>query len=150
MFSFENNPGIYTISSASEFLGDTINIWDNDSALVYCICRRTVAARCLHYVVKGFFRIFIKDQIMSHVLNFVVGVLLVLTKLRILRYDLMHNEYPEEAKALQIEPNATYRKYKGSTHMSLIDHPINNPDGHVSHLDSLYHSRSKKLHLRPV
>jgi hypothetical protein len=31
----------------------------------------------------------------------------------------------KEAKVLQIEPNTTYRKYKESAHMSLIDHPIN-------------------------
>jgi hypothetical protein len=36
MFSFENGPDIEMVSSASEFLGYTINIWD-DSALVYCI-----------------------------------------------------------------------------------------------------------------
>jgi hypothetical protein len=37
MFSFENAPDIETVSSASRFLGDTHNIRDNDSALVYCI-----------------------------------------------------------------------------------------------------------------
>jgi hypothetical protein len=35
MFSFENDPDIETLSNASEFLGDTFNIWDNDSDLVY-------------------------------------------------------------------------------------------------------------------
>jgi hypothetical protein len=30
----------------------------------------------------------------------------------------------KEAKVLQIEPNTTYRKYKESAHMSLIEHPI--------------------------
>jgi hypothetical protein len=29
-----------------------------------------------------------------------------------------------EAKVLQIEPNIIYKKYKESTHMSLLDHPI--------------------------
>jgi hypothetical protein len=33
----------------------------------------------------------------------------------------------EEAKVLQIEPNTTYRKYKDSAYMSLIDHPITQP-----------------------
>jgi hypothetical protein len=28
-----------------------------------------------------------------------------------------------EAKVLQIEPKTTYRKYKESAHMSLLDHP---------------------------
>jgi hypothetical protein len=28
------------------------------------------------------------------------------------------------ARVLQIEPNTTYRKYKKSAHMSLLDHPI--------------------------
>jgi hypothetical protein len=30
MFSFENDPYIETVSSASEFLGDTLNIRNND------------------------------------------------------------------------------------------------------------------------
>jgi hypothetical protein len=37
MFSFENGPDIKTVSDASEFLGGTLNIWDNDLALIYCI-----------------------------------------------------------------------------------------------------------------
>jgi hypothetical protein len=37
MFSFENGPDIETVSNASEFLEDTLNIQDNDSGLVYCI-----------------------------------------------------------------------------------------------------------------
>jgi hypothetical protein len=28
VFSFENDPDIDTVSNASEFLGDTVNIWD--------------------------------------------------------------------------------------------------------------------------
>jgi hypothetical protein len=36
-FSFENDRGIETVSSASEFLGDTLNIWDNNRAMVHCI-----------------------------------------------------------------------------------------------------------------
>jgi hypothetical protein len=38
----------------------------------------------------------------------------------------------KEAKILQIEPNATYRKYKESAHMSLIDHPISQPSLDIS------------------
>jgi hypothetical protein len=37
LFSFENGPDIEMVSSASEFLGNTLNIWDNDSALIYGI-----------------------------------------------------------------------------------------------------------------
>jgi hypothetical protein len=37
MFSFENGPGIETVSSASDSLGDIVNMFDNDCALVYCI-----------------------------------------------------------------------------------------------------------------
>jgi hypothetical protein len=33
----------------------------------------------------------------------------------------------KEAKALQIEPNTTYRKYKESTHMCLAAHSISLP-----------------------
>jgi hypothetical protein len=35
MFSSENDPDIEMVSNVSEFLGDTLNIRDNDSALVY-------------------------------------------------------------------------------------------------------------------
>jgi predicted GIY-YIG superfamily endonuclease len=40
----------------------------------------------------------------------------------------------KEAKVLQIEPNTTYtyRKYKESAHMSLIDHPISQPSLDIS------------------
>jgi hypothetical protein len=37
IFGFENNPEIETVSNASEFIGDALNIWDSDSVLVYCI-----------------------------------------------------------------------------------------------------------------
>jgi hypothetical protein len=37
MFSFENGPDIETVPSGSEFLGNTLNIWDNDHALVYLV-----------------------------------------------------------------------------------------------------------------
>jgi hypothetical protein len=37
MFSFENGPDIETVPNASELLGDTLNIWDKNHALVYCI-----------------------------------------------------------------------------------------------------------------
>jgi hypothetical protein len=37
LLSFENGPDIETVTKASEFLGDALNIWDNDHALVYRI-----------------------------------------------------------------------------------------------------------------
>jgi hypothetical protein len=37
MFSYENDPDIEMVSNVSEFLGDTLNIWDNDSALEHYI-----------------------------------------------------------------------------------------------------------------
>jgi hypothetical protein len=49
MFSFENCPDIEMVSNASEFLWNTLNIWDNDSDLVYCVWRRTAVSRWLHY-----------------------------------------------------------------------------------------------------
>jgi hypothetical protein len=50
----------------------------------------------------------------------------------------------ERSKGLADEPNMTYRKYKESTHVS--DRPSDQSTqlGHLSHLDSCYHSRSKK------
>jgi hypothetical protein len=35
MFSFENDPNIEMISSASEFRGDTLNIWDDCPGILY-------------------------------------------------------------------------------------------------------------------
>jgi hypothetical protein len=37
MFNFENGPEIETVPNASEFLGNALSIWDNDSALVYFV-----------------------------------------------------------------------------------------------------------------
>jgi hypothetical protein len=37
MFSFENGLENVTVSNASEFFGSTLNIRDNDSAMVCCI-----------------------------------------------------------------------------------------------------------------
>jgi hypothetical protein len=37
-----------------------------------------------------------------------------------------------EAKALQIEPNTAYRKYKESARMSLLDYPISQPSLDIS------------------
>jgi hypothetical protein len=43
MFSFEIGPDIEAVSNASEFLRNTLNIWDNGSVLLYYIWRRTIA-----------------------------------------------------------------------------------------------------------
>jgi hypothetical protein len=42
-------------------------------------------------------------------------------------YEELHKLCWNEAKVLQIEPNTTYRKYKESAHMSLLDHLISQP-----------------------
>jgi hypothetical protein len=79
MFSLENRPDIETVPDASEFLGDTLNLCDNDSALVHFVRTRTISCRWLHYRVNEFFCIFIEHQIMSYVFNSVVEILLVST-----------------------------------------------------------------------
>jgi hypothetical protein len=48
---------------------------------------------------------------------------------------------------LQIEQNITYRKYKESAHMSLIDHPISQPSLDISPIIT---AQVKKLQLHPV
>jgi hypothetical protein len=57
------------------------------------------------------------------------------------KYEESHKICWNEAKVLQNQPDTTHRKYKESAHMSLVDHPIS---GHLSHLDSHYHSRIQK------
>jgi hypothetical protein len=37
-----------------------------------------------------------------------------------------------KVRVLQIEPNTTYGKYKESTHMSLLEHPISQPSLDIS------------------
>jgi hypothetical protein len=79
MLSLEDSPGIETVSNAFELLGDTLNIWDDARALVCCICRGTVASRWLYYGVNKLLCVFIKHQMMSYVLNFIVEIFLILT-----------------------------------------------------------------------
>jgi hypothetical protein len=45
-------------------------------------------------------------------------------ELRVFQYDTYVKYCWSEVKVLQIEPNNTYRKYKESAHMSLLDHLI--------------------------
>jgi predicted GIY-YIG superfamily endonuclease len=47
-------------------------------------------------------------------------------------YEEGHKICWNEAKVLHIEPNTTYRKYKESFHMSLLDHPISQPSLGIS------------------
>jgi hypothetical protein len=47
-------------------------------------------------------------------------------------YEEGHNICWKEVKVLQIEPNATYRKYEKSAHMSLAAHPISQPSLDIS------------------
>jgi hypothetical protein len=56
-----------------------------------------------------------------------------------------------EAKVLQIEPNTTYRKYKESTHMSLLDRLISQPSLGVSPIWTPFITAEvKKLQLQMV
>jgi hypothetical protein len=47
-------------------------------------------------------------------------------------YEEGHKICWNEEKALQIESNITYRKYKESADMSLLDHPISQPSLDIS------------------
>jgi hypothetical protein len=56
-----------------------------------------------------------------------------------------------EAKALQIKPNTTYRKYKESAHISLLDHRISQPSLDISPISTpVITAEVKKLQLRQV
>jgi hypothetical protein len=52
---------------------------------------------------------------------------------------------------LQIEPNTTYRKYKETAHMSLLDHPISQPSLDISPIwTPVITAEVKELQLHPV
>jgi hypothetical protein len=56
-----------------------------------------------------------------------------------------------EAKVLQIEPNTSYRKYKESAHMSLLDHPVSQPSLDISPIwPPVITADDKNRRLRPV
>jgi hypothetical protein len=59
-------------------------------------------------------------------------------------YEEGHKICWKDAKVLQIEPNATYRKYKESAHMSPSAHPISQPG-----LD-IIEAEVRELQIRPV
>jgi hypothetical protein len=57
----------------------------------------------------------------------------------------------KEANDLQIEPNTTYRKYRESANMSLVDHPISQPSLDMSPIwTSIIVAEVRKLQLRPA
>jgi hypothetical protein len=66
-------------------------------------------------------------------------------------YDESHKTCWKEAKVVQIKPNTTYRKYKESAHMSLANHPINQPSLDISPIwTPIIAAELRKLQLRPV
>jgi hypothetical protein len=57
----------------------------------------------------------------------------------------------KEVNVLQIEPNATYRKYKESAHMSEVYHSISQPSLDISPTCTpVIAAEVRKLELRPV
>jgi hypothetical protein len=59
--------------------------------------------------------------------------------------------FDKSSKVLQIEPNATNRKYKESAHMSLTDHPVSQPSLNISPIwTPVITAEVKKLQPRQV
>jgi hypothetical protein len=57
----------------------------------------------------------------------------------------------KETKALQIEHNNTFSKYRDSAHMSLVAHPISEPSLDISPIwTRIIEAEASKLHPRPV
>jgi hypothetical protein len=69
--------------------------------------------------------------IKGHKCNLTQG-LLEKSKLAQHAYEEGHKICWNEAKFLQIEPNTTYKKYKESTHLSLLHHPTSQPSLDIS------------------
>jgi hypothetical protein len=69
--------------------------------------------------------------IREHKYNLIHG-LLEKSKLAQHAYGEGHKICWNKARVLQIEPNSTYRKYKESAHMSLLDHSISQPNLDIS------------------
>jgi predicted GIY-YIG superfamily endonuclease len=70
-------------------------------------------------------------RIKEHKYNLTQG-LLKKSKLAQYAYEEGHKIRWNEAKVLKIETNTTYRKYKESAHMALLDHPISQPSLDIS------------------
>jgi hypothetical protein len=79
MFSLEDGSETEMVPNVSEFLRNSLNIRNDDSALVYCVWRGMISCRWLHYRVHEFLWIFIEHQIMSYGFKFIVKVLLIST-----------------------------------------------------------------------
>jgi hypothetical protein len=57
----------------------------------------------------------------------------------------------KEARVLQIEPNETYRKYKASAHMSMVDYLISQPNLDISPICiPIIEDEVKNVHPRSV
>jgi hypothetical protein len=56
----------------------------------------------------------------------------------------------KEAKVLKIEPNTTYRKYKETAHVSLVDHPISQPSLDTCPIWAPITEAEVRKQLRPV
>jgi hypothetical protein len=55
MFSFEEGPDIDAVSNMSEFLGDALNMFDNDSAPIYCVNIFVLMYHCHLQVINNLF-----------------------------------------------------------------------------------------------
>jgi predicted GIY-YIG superfamily endonuclease len=92
----------------------------------------------------------LKVRIKEHKYNLTEG-LLENSKLAQHAYEEDHNISWQESTVLQIEPNTTYRKYKESAHMSLVDHLISQPSLDISPIwTAIIAAEVGKLQLRPV
>jgi hypothetical protein len=88
--------------------------------------------------------------IKEHKYNLIQG-LLEISKLAQHAYEEGHKICWNEAKVLQIEPNNTYRKYKESAHMFLVDRPIIQSSLDVSPIwTPVITAEVKELQLRQV
>jgi predicted GIY-YIG superfamily endonuclease len=89
-------------------------------------------------------------RIKGHKYNLTQG-LLEKSKLAQHTYELGHQICWKEAKVLQIEPSTTYRKYKESADVSLVDILISQPGLDSSPIwTPVIAAEVKKLQLRPV
>jgi hypothetical protein len=91
-----------------------------------------------------------KVRIKEHKYNPTQG-LLGKSKLAQHAYEEGHEMRWKEAKVLQIKPNTTYRKYKESAHMSLVDHSISQPSLDISPIwTPITEAEVRQLQLRPM
>jgi hypothetical protein len=89
-------------------------------------------------------------RIKEHRYNVTQG-LLEKSKLDQHAYEDGHNISWKDAKVLKIEQNTTYKKYKESVHMSLIDHPISQPSLDICPIwTPVITAEVKRLHLSPL